>query len=286
MYGAAEEKSPGISRSSGLSRVGGPDGDRARRARHGHAGRLEQPLGVVAGRLRLARRSSRRLGLDPGEEDGRLHLGARDRQLVADRVQAVAVDHDRGVTVGRLDVAPISRSGSATRSSGRVESDSSPVSSKRPGCPATRPDRSRISVPALRQSIGLVGGLRSRARLPKMARSRRRSRRSRPSARIASAVASVSAERRSLRTSLSPFATAPTSSARCEIDLSPGTRRSRAPQRRALSSASFRRGRWPGGFRRLPPNGGASRPTRTVSRRAHGWDTETPVCAGSSQRGA
>ena len=105
MYGAAEEKSPGTSRSSGLSRSAG----QTEIARAASARRGRRPPRAAA---RCGRGSgfgstttvgpSRRL--EPGEEDGRLHLGARDRQLVADRVEAVAGDHDRRVAVGRLDV--------------------------------------------------------------------------------------------------------------------------------------------------------------------------------------
>ncbi len=47
-------------------------------------------------------------------------------------------------------VAPIMRSGSATRSTGRRRIDSSPSSVQTPpGCPASQPGSSRISVPAL-----------------------------------------------------------------------------------------------------------------------------------------
>ena len=45
--------------------------------------------------------------------------------------------------------APISRSGPATRSMGRLESDSSPVSSVSNAWPASRPVSSRMEVPEL-----------------------------------------------------------------------------------------------------------------------------------------
>jgi len=53
--------------------------------------------------------------------------------------------------------APIRLSGSATRSMGRVRSDSSPVTSKRPAWPARIPVKSRISVPAFPASMGSSG---------------------------------------------------------------------------------------------------------------------------------
>jgi len=40
---------------------------------------------------------------EAGEQDGRLHLCARDRQLVVDRLEQRALDHERRMTVGRLD---------------------------------------------------------------------------------------------------------------------------------------------------------------------------------------
>ncbi len=51
-------------------------------------------------------------------------------------------------------VAPISSRGSATRSMGRVESDSSPTSSVSQAKPATRPASSRMEVPEFPQSSG------------------------------------------------------------------------------------------------------------------------------------
>ena len=145
--------------------------------------------------------------------------------------------------------APPSReSGAATRSIGRELSESSPVSSKRrPSWPARRPGSSRASVPAFPQSIGASG-----SRSPESPRPRTRSTSGSssstetPSDRTAAIVDSVSSERPNPRTIVSPSHTAPTSSARCEIDLSPGTRS--APRRLAAGAMSIsprrdRRGR-------------------------------------------
>ena len=118
--------------------------------------------------------------------------------------------------------APICLSGSAIRSIGLELSDSSPVSSKRPDCPATIPASRRISVPALAQSTGPAR--RPRSPTPRTySSSCATSSTLTPSARTAETVASVSADRPKPRTSVSPSPIAPSSTARCEIDLSPGT---------------------------------------------------------------
>ena len=44
------------------------------------------------------------LGEEPREQHRRLHLRARDGQLVADRGEPAALDHDRSVALGRLDL--------------------------------------------------------------------------------------------------------------------------------------------------------------------------------------
>ena len=75
----------------------------ARRANHdASAGRCEHPLGVVTCRRRL---DDGRLPVceEPGEEHGRLHLRARDRQGVVDRAQRSTHDPHWQVTLGGLD---------------------------------------------------------------------------------------------------------------------------------------------------------------------------------------
>src|SRR6266540_1100676 len=120
--------------------------------------------------------------------------------------------------------APMRSSGSATRSTGRPSSDSSPVSSKRPSCPARIPASSRSSVPAFPQSIGLPGSCRPCSPRPwTRTRSTSSSATSAPSERTARRVASVSPERPNPATVVSPSTIAPSRTARCEIDLSPGT---------------------------------------------------------------
>src|SRR6266508_541894 len=120
--------------------------------------------------------------------------------------------------------ARIRVSGSATRSIGRALSDSSPLSSKRPCWPARMPVRRRISVPALPQSIGAPGGRSPRSPAPwTRSSSSAGSSTCTPSVRTAAIVDSVSAERPNPRTRVSPSHSAPIRTARCEIDLSPGT---------------------------------------------------------------
>ncbi len=118
--------------------------------------------------------------------------------------------------------APICRSGSATRSIGRDESDSSPVSTYRPVWPATTPVTSRRSVPAFAQSA--VPPRRPRRPTPcTVSSSSDTSSTCTPNARTASTVACVSPARRKPRTLVSPSPSAPSSTERWEIDLSPGT---------------------------------------------------------------
>ena len=119
---------------------------------------------------------------------------------------------------------PMRRSGSAMRSIGRVRSDSSPVSSNRPCWPASTPASSRINVPAFAQSIGPPGARNPRNPTPcTRSSSSPSSSTSTPSARIALTVAIVSSERPKPLTCVSPSPIPPSSTERCEIDLSPGT---------------------------------------------------------------
>ena len=189
--------------------------------------------------------------------------------------------------------APIRRSGSATRSIGRERSDSSPVSSKLPGWPARTPARRRMSVPAFPQSTGCACvpmptshvrtcdvAARPRSPTPRTSSSSSAtSSTSTPSERIARTVASVSAERPKPWTRVSPSASAPSSTARCEIDLSPGT--ATCPTSAAAGSSLTR---W------CVPSGTRARgsPLRTPetppSGSAAGRHSMPPRAAGASRR--
>ena len=88
------------------------------------------------------------------------------------------------------------RNGSATRSIGRRDSESSPASSNRPACPARTPTSSRMSVAAFPQSIGASGAASPRRPTPcTVSVSTSCSSTRTPSARTAAIVDSVSAER-------------------------------------------------------------------------------------------
>ena len=125
--------------------------------------------------------------------------------------------------------APSSRSGRTTRAIGRCLSEASPVSTARPGSPERRPLRRRMVVPEFSQSSTSAGS-------PSPERPRPRtssapppgpvpgiSSTSVPRARRQASVARVSAASRKCSTRDSPSASAPSMSARCVIDLSPGT---------------------------------------------------------------
>ena len=122
-------------------------------------------------------------------------------------------------------VAPISRSGIATRSTGRRRIDSSPSSVNVPSWPARMPTISRSSVPALPTSIGLSGARRPRRPTPwtrrRVGPSSSSSTRA-PSCSTAATVERVSAPAPNPSTSTVPSARAPNSTARWETDLSPG----------------------------------------------------------------
>ena len=121
----------------------------------------------------------------------------------------------------------MSSSGIATRSTGRRRIDSSPSSVNDPLWPTSSPGSSRISVPALCTSIGPSGGVQAAQPAAVDAQARRRprraARRARPAPRRRRAWRACRRSRRSRVTSVVPSQTAPISSERCEIDLSPGT---------------------------------------------------------------
>ena len=119
--------------------------------------------------------------------------------------------------------APIRSSGSATRSMGRPRREASPVRWAVTGSPATRPNNRRIPVPELPRSIGPSGGW-SRDRPPWTRIEPPDSSTSAPRARIASRVRCTSSPSERPVMVVVPSASAASSRARWEMDLSPGTR--------------------------------------------------------------
>ena len=112
--GAGEERRRGDERRRGrevarhldraqLEPLDRPDGRALLPAPDPRARGLEHRLGVVAGRQRLDDCRLAFARVEPGEQDRRLHLRARDRQLVRDRLDVAALDRQRRVSVGRLD---------------------------------------------------------------------------------------------------------------------------------------------------------------------------------------
>ena len=119
--------------------------------------------------------------------------------------------------------APIVESGAITRAMGRLLSEASPVNVAVMGCEATRPISNRVDVPEFPISSA-VSGCKSPP-IPTPQTCHRASCRtiSAPIARIAAAVARTSSPSSSPSITDSPTASADSISARCEIDLSPGT---------------------------------------------------------------
>ena len=122
--------------------------------------------------------------------------------------------------------APIWRSGVAARSIGRFISDESPISSLSKRWPASSPVIRRIAVPELPMSSACAGCLAGRCSPTPCTRTSLRA-----------GLLDAHAERAHRRhgreavlafekaaTSVTPSAMPPSMSARCEIDLSPGTR--------------------------------------------------------------
>src|SRR6478672_6562144 len=120
--------------------------------------------------------------------------------------------------------APIECNGSITRCMGRLDNDASPANVESNDCPASSPANSRIAVPALPQSSGDCGALRPSIPTPCTIRTEGSGISTRtPMAAKAAAVARVSAPSRNPSIRDVPSAIAASMTARCEIDLSPGT---------------------------------------------------------------
>jgi hypothetical protein len=111
-----------------------------------------------------------------------------------------------------------------TRRIGRRRSDASPVTKAVNGWVARMPSSSRAEVPELPRSMTSPGSARPPSPTPSTRHCPSASRTiSAPIARNAAAVASTSSPSNRPRISVRPIARAPNISARCEIDLSPGT---------------------------------------------------------------
>src|SRR6185312_10020167 len=121
--------------------------------------------------------------------------------------------------------APINSRGSSTRRIGLVRSEASPSKTAVIGQPATAPIASRQPVPELQKSSGTGGCANPPTPTPRIDQANSPVRSTwPPSARIAFAVLSTSSPSSRPEIRVSPTESAPRIKARCEIDLSPGTR--------------------------------------------------------------
>src|SRR5262249_30335053 len=133
-------------------------------------------------------------------------------------------------------LAPIRARGSSTRRIGRLRSDASPSKTALMGQPATAPMTRRQPVPELPKSSAAFGSAKPETPVPHtfQAKSPDRSTRA-PNACIDLAVLRTSSPSNRPEIDVSPTERAPRIKARCEIDLSPGTRAlpDRGPEARA-----------------------------------------------------
>ena len=122
--------------------------------------------------------------------------------------------------------APISQSGTVTRPIGLRDSEASPMQRAMRGVEAMRPSARRTPVPELPKSRSPFGLMRPETPTPWMCQipSAVRSTLA-PKACMALAVLTTSSPSRRPEALVSPTATAPNIKERCEIDLSPGTRK-------------------------------------------------------------
>ena len=223
--GAAEEKSPGTSTCSGSSFAARPDLDTTGFGTDPRAGGPQHPLGVVAGRDRLndGRRARRPRRAPRG---GRTTSPARWRPGARSGSGAAAAPSiaDRQMPVG---ASP------RRRPSGRAARDA-PHRPRAERLVARQLEAGR-PVPRAGRAAGARAFPRCHSRSARPATEARAGRRRRraavspssstwtPSARTAATVDSVSPDRPKPVTTLSPSAIAPSSTARWEIDLSPGS---------------------------------------------------------------
>ena len=200
----------------------------------------------------------RPVGAEPGEQDRRLHLRARDRQLVVDR-RAAAAPVDRSAAGGRRSSRSARPSGAAARRSAPSaarESDSSPVELERAVLEGEQPDdqpRERAGVAAVDRRAGLQAAQADAVHdelvavlvdLRRRARARRRaSTRCRPSGRSRGRASRRRRPRRAAargaRSTCRPGRAKWPSSRRGGLNLhrSPPRRRRRSPGPRAASAA-------------------------------------------------
>ena len=133
-------------------------------------------------------------------------------------------------------MTPIRLKGSETRRMGRWFKEASPVIKARIGCPASTPISRRAPVPELPRSSTPLGSFKpptprpKTRQLPSLWRSA-----GTPQALSAAAVRNTSSPSSSPSIRLSPIAKAESSKARCDMDLSPGTRT--LPYRASLGKA-------------------------------------------------
>ena len=133
--------------------------------------------------------------------------------------------------------APMRCNGSSTRCIGRLRNEASPSKVAVMGQPATAPSMSRHPVPELPKSRGAAGAAKPPTPTPRTRHSPAAGRSTcAPSARNALAVLRTSSPSSKPLIAVSPTASAPMIRARCEIDLSPGTRTRpfKGPWRRAV----------------------------------------------------
>ncbi len=192
-------------------------------------------------------------------------LATLDVQSIPCRAPPVTRSGGRQRSPRPCTTAPIRASGSATRSIGRPESDSSPTSSVSHANPATRPASRRMDVPEFPQSTGPAGRWRRprppwSTTVPPAGRSTVT-----PMASTAAREAATSAPSERPWITEVPSASAPRRTARCEIDFSPGVRTvptHGTPPWTTRMRGALTRGARPGTGSRAPrPRPPASRPT-------------------------
>ena len=212
---------------------------------------LEHPLGVVARRLLLDHGGLARRG-QPGQQHRRLELRRRHRRLVFDRDRIARALQRRPAGGRRRSRFQRAR---AHRLQRIEHAPHRPLAQARVAVEGRR-DRAAGDRAHHQPAAGAgIAEIERRRRLGKAAdadaahapgAARRCAPRVAPSARMALAVLMTSSPSSRPVMRVSPTASAPRISARCEIDLSPGTRDAarQRPERRAVSGEGCRHGAW------------------------------------------